>query len=198
MRLTITSTFIFVSTILIVVDHLTSTNQENIITRKNTVQIQNSKFEGLFLEVLEEDEEIKKMTVAFLFSDISYYGLSMFDYYDSLYEALVVDFYDCELGNEEIELIEEYPIVMTIIDTLNLDLNKDVEGFEEDRRDVVRAKFFINRNVNYKLGIDVFNMPYLEIVWNKKKQRKSLIQFYIALVYVMINFGIFYSFYIKD
>ncbi|MBF0432309.1 MAG: hypothetical protein HQK83_13575 [Fibrobacteria bacterium] len=152
-------------------DLLDEESYEDVTTKKSNVKAHTGKFEGIFVEKV-GDNIAKSVTISFLFSDEPYYGTTFFDYYDTTARALTLDFYDFKLGGSIIESVNEFPILRTEVEEMKIDLNKDVQGFQPDVRNVVRVRFFSDYHFPYDIGVDEFNMLTLKFKWDENSIRQ--------------------------
>jgi len=140
---------------------------DNVLIRKN-LDIKSGRLEGIILE-----KEEKKAILSFIFSEEPELGLSYFVEYDSSEEVLFIDFYNTELGESSLDTIYEPPILMSMVKTFEVDLNKDIEEFEPDVRNVVRVIFYPQRQFNYEMNVNNFGILEMEYPLLRKKIKKK-------------------------
>lgn len=92
-----------------------------------------------------------------------------FHYYDPGKKAIVFDFYDCLLGRNALDTIEEHPITGSAVEFSRIDLNQKVKGLQSDFREVVRVSLFTPEDFEYDVVKDqgVITMSYKQ---NRRKR----------------------------
>ncbi len=143
----------------------------DVLTRTSTSETHSGKLEGMFLDKLEELGK-KDVNVHFIFSDEPVYGITYFNYYDSIKKALVLDFYDSNIGSSILDSIIEYPIVRCEYEEVKIDFNKGISGLKPDIRDMVRISLFTDYNFPYTLGLDEFEVLTLNFAWSKEIEKQ--------------------------
>lgn len=108
--------------------------------------------EGVQVIKKETEKGEKKVNVVFL---LTQKPSAYFNYYDPKTKAVVFDFYDTRLGKSIIDTVREPPITSSTVESLKIDLNKNVAGLKKDVRDVVRVSLFTPDNFGYDVQEDV-------------------------------------------
>ena len=108
--------------------------------------------EGVQVIKKETEKGEKKVNIVFL---LTQKPSAYFNYYDTRTKAVVFDFYDTRLGKSIIDTVREAPITASTVESLKIDLNKNVAGLKQDIRDVVRVSLFTPDNFGYDVQEDV-------------------------------------------
>ncbi len=102
-----------------------------------------------------------------------------FNYYDAQKKAVVFDFYDTHVGQSIMTPIHDPPFTNSTIQSLKVDLNKDVEGLKPDIRDVVRVSLFTPYDLQYDVQDDesviAMNFKWSPAIEQKFKNQKKAI-----------------------
>jgi hypothetical protein len=94
-----------------------------------------------------------------------------FNYYDAARKAVVFDFYDTHIGESILDTIREPPITTSSVESYKIDLNRDVEGFKPDIRDVVRVALFTPYVLDYDVQEDG-GVITLSFKWSGRKENR--------------------------
>lgn len=162
---------------------------EDANTRTNTSMALSRKFEGVYVDRIYGLEN-KRIELIFIFSSIP---TAYIDYYDTLNNVVVLEFYDIKIGESLIDSIVEYPIITTKVEETTYDLNKDVTGFKPDVRDIFRFKIYLEYQHPYTVTLDEFNTIKFSFVWSEKAEdniRAKAKHFNKIIIITFLSFGI--------
>lgn len=103
-------------------------------------------FEGLQVFRQKHDNGPEEVDIVFLLTEKP---PAYFNYYDADKKAVVFDFYDTRVGESLIDTLHAPPITTSSVESVRVDLNRDVPGLKPDFRDIVRVSLYTPNDFEY-------------------------------------------------
>ena len=164
------------------------TGFEDAPTRRGSANVKTGTLEGLFLEKkVGPTPDVKDITITFVVSELA---SAFFDYYDPVKNCIILDLYGMKVGESNLDSIAEYPITMSKVEDTQIDLNKDIQGFKPDFRDVVRISLYTRYDISYEIE-EEFGVINLKFKWSKKIEKRHTRSAYAKYWKVPLAVGIF-------